>query len=556
MTIDRKLADRLRFLGTRHESHLVDGYVDGRVSRREFLRHGSVLGLSLPILARLAGGAGLASLGTLSAMGSARAAPGGTIRIAQKIPSAAIDPVTTASSGGLLLLQQAGEFLCRSGSDLILQPMLAVSWKPNDDSTMWTFTLRKGVKFHDGREMKADDVVASIDRLCDPKNSSNALSVFAGVLKPGGTKKVDDHTVAFTLEAANGSFPYLVSSDNYNAIILPADYAGDFEKTFNGTGPFKIEKYTQGVGASFVRNDAYWGDKALPDRLAFSFYADTQPMLLALQGRDVDVIQQVPVLEGAALLNNPDVNIISLKSSAHQELHMRCDMKPFKDKRVRRAIALSLDRERLVKGLMRGRASLGNDSPFAPVFPTTNTSVAQRAQDLNEAKALLEAAGMTNGKVTLTTENFLEIPQYAQLVQAAAREIGFTIDLNVLDQSAYYGDAVFGKSNWLDSTMGITDYGHRGVPNVYLSAPLTSDGTWNAAHFKNPDYDKLVAGYIATADVESQKEQAGQIETMLLDETPVIFGYFYDYLVATAKNVSGVEPTALSQLFLANAKIG
>ena len=556
MTIDRKLADRLRFLGTRHESHLVDGYVDGRVSRREFLRHGSVLGLSLPILARLAGGAGLASLGTLSAMGSARAAPGGTIRIAQKIPSAAIDPVTTASSGGLLLLQQAGEFLCRSGSDLILQPMLAVSWKPNDDSTMWTFTLRKGVKFHDGREMKADDVVASIDRLCDPKNSSNALSVFAGVLKPGGTKKVDDHTVAFTLEAANGSFPYLVSSDNYNAIILPADYAGDFEKTFNGTGPFKIEKYTQGVGASFVRNDAYWGDKALPDRLAFSFYADTQPMLLALQGGDVDVIQQVPVLEGAALLNNPDVNIISLKSSAHQELHMRCDMEPFKDKRVRRAIALSLDRERLVKGLMRGRASLGNDSPFAPVFPTTNTSVAQRAQDLNEAKALLEAAGMTNGKVTLTTENFLEIPQYAQLVQAAAREIGFTIDLNVLDQSAYYGDAVFGKSNWLDSTMGITDYGHRGVPNVYLSAPLTSDGTWNAAHFKNPDYDKLVAGYIATADVESQKEQAGQIETMLLDETPVIFGYFYDYLVATAKNVSGVEPTALSQLFLANAKIG
>ncbi len=556
MTIDWKLADRLRFRGARHESHLVDGYVDGRVSRREFLRHGSVLGLSLPILLRLAGSTGLGALGTLSTIGAARAAPGGTIRIAQKIPSAAIDPVTTASSGGLLLLQQVGEFLCRSGSDLILQPMLAESWKPNDDSTMWTFTLRKGVKFHDGREMKADDVVASIDRLCDPKNSSNALSVFAGVLMPGGTKKVDDNTVTFNLEAANGSFPYLVSSDNYNAIVLPADYAGDFEKTFNGTGPFKIEKYTQGVGATFVRNDDYWGDKALPDKLAFTFYADTQPMLLALQGGEVDVIQQVPVLEGAALLNNPDVNIISLKSSAHQELHMRCDMEPFKDKRVRRAIALSLDRERLVKGLMRGRASLGNDSPFAPVFPTTNTSVGQRAQNLNEAKALLEAAGMANGKVTLTTENFLEIPQYAQLVQAAAREIGFTIDLNVLDQSAYYGDAVFGKSNWLDSTMGITDYGHRGVPDVYLSAPLTSEGTWNAAHFKNPDYDRLVAGYIATADVESQKEQAGKIEALLLDETPVIFGYFYDYLSATAKNVTGVEPTAIGHLFLANAKIG
>ena len=228
-------------------------------------------------------------------------------------------------------------------------------------------------------------------------------------------------------------------------------------------------------------------------------------------------------------------------------------MEPFKDKRVRRAIALTLDRSRLVKGLMRGRAVEGNDSPFAPVYPSTDKTVAQRQKDLAEAKALLAAAGAKDLKVTLTTEQYLEIPQYAQLVQNAAREIGITIDLNVLDQGAYYGEAVYGKSNWLDSPMGITDYGHRGVPNVYLSAPLKSDGTWNSAHFKNADYDKLVAGYVATSDLEKQKEYAGQIERLLLDETPVIFGYFYDFLVVTAKNVSGVQPTAISQLFLDKA---
>ncbi len=552
MTFDRKAADSLRFVGTEMEAHLVDGYVAGRVSRREFLRHGSVLGLSLPTLMRIAG----AGLGTMPMFGTARAAPGGIIRVAQKVPSAVVEPVSVANSGGLLLLQQVGEFLCVDGPDLILKPALAESWKPNADSTVWTFALRKGVKFHNGKEMKADDVVASIDRLADPKNSSNALSAFAGTLSKGGTRKVDDYTVAFNLDAPNGNFPYIVSSDNYNAIIVPADYDGDFEKSFIGTGPFKLEKYTPKVGASFVRNPDYWGEKALPDRTEFTFYTDTPPMILALQGGQVDVIQQVPVLAGAAVLNDPSFNVISLKSSAHQQLHMRTDLDPFKDKRVRRAIALSLDRTRLVKGLLRGRAIEGNDSPFAPVYPSTNKAVAQRGKDVAEAKALLEAAGAKTVKVTLTTERFLEIPEYAQLVQNAARECGITIDLNVEDQGAYYGDAVYGKSDWLDSAMGITDYGHRGVPNVYLSAPLKSTGTWNAAHFKNADYDNLVAGYIATADLESQRDHAGKIQQLLLEETPVIFGYFYDYLVVTAKNVTGVQPTAISQLFLDKATKG
>ena len=552
MKRDFDAIDAVRFAGSAFERHLVDGFVDGRVSRREFLRHGSVLGLAMPTLLRVAG----LGAGAYSALGTARAAPGGTIRVAQKAPSGSVDPVTVANAGGLLLLQQVGEFLCIDGPDLILRPALATSWKPNADSTVWTFAIRQNVKFHDGRSMTADDVIASIERLADPKNSSNALSAFKGYLTKGNAKKLDDHTVEFHLDAPNGSFPYLVSSDNYNAIILPADYSGNFEATFNGTGPFKLDKYIPKVSASFVRNPDYWGEKALPDRTEFTFYTDNPPMILALQGGQVDIIQQVPVLAGVGLLADPNVSIISLKSSAHQQLHMRTDMEPFRDKRVRRAMALALDRSKLAKGLMRGRALEGNDSPFAPVYPSTDTSVPQRHKDIAEAKALLQAAGAKDLKVTLTTEQYLEIPEYAQLVQNAAREIGITIDLNILDQGAYYGDAVFGKSNWLDSPMGITDYGHRGVPNVYLSAPLRSDGTWNSAHFKSADYDRLVSGFIATADLESQKQQAGSIQRLLLDETPVIFSYFYDFLTVTSKTVRGVQPTAISQLFLEKATMG
>jgi peptide/nickel transport system substrate-binding protein len=405
--------------------------------------------------------------------------------------------------------------------------------------------------------MTAADVVATFDRLSDPANSSNALSVFSGLLSPGGTRKLDDYTVEFHLEVANGGFPYMVSSDNYNAIILPADYAGDFEKTFNGTGPFKLEKFTPKVGASFVRNDDYWGPKALLDRTEFTFFTDIQPQILALQGGQLDVINQLPVLAGVGLLNDPNIDIISLKSVGHQQVHMRCDMDPFQDARVRRAIALCLDRPRIAQGLMKGKAAIGNDSPFAAVYPTTDLTVPQREKNLAEAKQLAEAAGLKPGtKVTLTTERYLEIPEFAVLIQNAVKEIGLEIELNIMDQGAYYGDAVFGKSNWLDSVMGITDYGHRGVPNVFLQAPLMSDGTWNAAHFKNAEYDQLAKSFIGALDLESQRGTAGKIQRLLLEETPLLFVYFYDYLTATRKGVSGVEPTAMSQLNLGVASGG
>jgi peptide/nickel transport system substrate-binding protein len=541
----RKFLEQLRRHSNEVENDLIDELLAGRIGRREFLRHGTVLGMSAPALAAIAGaGASLAA-------SPARAAAGGTIRIAQTTPSGAIDPVTVPDSGGVIMLCQTGEYLCLSAGDLRLRPVLAESWKPNQDGSVWTFKLRQGVKFHNGKSMSADDVVATIDRLADPKNSSNALSAFSGVLSKGGSRKVDDYTVEFHLDAPNGNFPYYVSSDNYNTIILPADYAGDFEKNFIGTGPFKLEKYTPKVGASFLRNPDYWGAKALPERTEFSFYADMQPQILALQGHQVDVIAQVPVIEGIALLNDPNVAITSLRSSAHTQVHMRTDMAPFNDKRVRRAIALCLDRKKLVKGLFRDRADIGNDSPFAPVYPSTDSSVGQRGIDIAQAKQQMADAGHPDGfKVTLTTEKFIEIPNYAVIIQNAVKAIGIDLQLNVESQDSYYGKAVFGQSDWLDSIIGATDYGHRGVPNVLLAAPLTSDGTWNSAHFKNKDYDGLVAQYVSALDLGTQRKAAGQIQRLLLDETPVIFSYFYNFLTATVKSLSGIETTAMAHVFL------
>ena len=212
-------------------------------------------------------------------------------------------------------------------------------------------------------------------------------------------------------------------------------------------------------------------------------------MVLALQGDEVDFVEHFSVAGGKALLDNPDVTVIAVQTATHRQLHMRTDKEPFTDKRVRQAIALSIDRNALVDGLWEGKADVGNDSPFAPLYPSTDPSVPQREQDIEQAKQLLADAGKGGGfEVQLDTWDGFEIPDLAQLVKNNAQEIGVTINLKITDAGTYYGDGVYGKSTWLDSVMGITDYGHRPVPNVYLTAALSGDpkvGVWNSAHFKN-----------------------------------------------------------------------
>ena len=163
------------------------------------------------------------------------------------------------------------------------------------------------------------------------------------------------------------------------------------------------------------------------------------------------------------------------------------------------------------------------------------------------------SAGVPRGfAVTLATEQFEEIPEYAQIVKQSAAAIGIDISLSITSQTEYYGAGTFGQSPWLDATMSIVDYGARGVPNVYLEAPLqsinlkTGQGSWNAAHFNDPTYDALSKEYVAAVDLSTQRRLAGQIESLLLDETPIIWAYFFDGLTAQAKNVSGIYPAPLS----------
>jgi peptide/nickel transport system substrate-binding protein len=543
--------DEFRKTSSAIENNLIDALTAGRISRREFVRRGTVLGLSLSSLSFIAAACGGDDDEAATGTTEGTAKPGGALRTGIIAPAIELNPLVVYDEGGLAVLGQSGEYLAWSNDQLELEPRLAETWTPNEDGSIWTFKIRQGVTFHDGTPLTARDVAYTLNLNADPKNEGNALSAFGdpGGLSAGGAEAPDDATVVVTLNGPNGSFPYLVSSDNYNVIILPDEFdPATWEKSFMGTGPWVLDRLTAQQGVTYTKNPNYWDTQRQPlaDTSELRFYAEDQARILAIQGGEVDILSQFQIVAGGeALLNDPNIAVTEVKAAQHRQIHMRTDQEPFQDKQVRQAMALLLDRPTIIEGFFQGKADLGNDNPFAPVYPYTDTSVPQREVNVEQAKQLLADAGKSGGfKVELSTWDNYEIPQLAQLLQGAAEEVGITITLNITDAGTYYSDF------WLDSPLGITDYGHRGVPTVYLTAALGSKGTWNAAHFNDKTLDGYIVDFVSALDVDAQKAAAKTLEEYLLEETPVIFPYFYDHLSAERSNVTGIEPTGMGHIDL------
>jgi len=556
-------------------NHVIDEFVAGRLSRRALIRRGTIVGLSVPAIGALLAACGddEDTTSTTVAGGSpdtttgSTTAPvaGGSIKAAGGAPSAAsatLDPVLVNDGAGLTLISQVGQFLVVSQSDLTLAASLATAWTPNDDASEWTFTINPAATFSDGSPVTADDVVASIERLLNPDNSSNSLSAFAtGKLSPGGVVAADAGTVVFKLNGPMGNFPYIVSSDNYNSIILPAsvtdttNFAADVISGKTATsGPWTIGSYDATTGITYKPNPNYWGTPLLLEGLEYVFYSDVAAQIAGFQSGEVDALVKFEVAGGESLFDNPEVTVYELTSANHRQIHLRTSEGPFADKRIRQAMAMALDRQTMIDGLFEGKASIANDSPFFDVFPSSGNRPSS-VYDVEKAKALVEEAG-GGFDVTLYGINYFEGPDLAVLLQNAAKEIGINLNIELRDD--YY------DNNWVrtydssvaGSDIGITDYGHRGVPDVFLNAPLMSfksvedgAGVWNAAEFANAEFDSLVDTYSASPDLQSQQAAAEKIQALLQDEVPMLIPYNINYLSATKTNVAGVVPTAMGHFF-------
>jgi peptide/nickel transport system substrate-binding protein len=541
---------------------VIDELLDRRVDRRAFIHRATLFGLSAPAIAAALAAAGC---GTSSSTGNTPKV-GGRMR-AGIIPPPAhdIEPHTFMDQGSLETGSIAGEHLIRAVPGLKLDPELATTWTPDATASNWTVKLRPNVKFQTGQTMTADDVVTTYKRLLGP--GSQAASAFKGVLSPSGVTKVDDLTVMFALDNPTASFPYLLSSTTYQAIILPANYQlGTFTSKPQTTGAFMLTSYTPGVGAKFDRYTGWWGGHAPLDGVDVTYYTDAAAADAALLGGTIDLIGQIQLGRDRSLFNNSKVQIFSAHGATHRQVPMRVDLNnPLKDPKVRQAIALSLDRPAMVKTLFTSFADVGNDTPWAPVYPSSvgAPDVPQRTQDINMAKQLMASAGYANGfSITLTTEQTGEIPQLAQIIQNSVKAIGITMTLNIETSTAYFAGSQLGPPSgwgdtpWLNAPINITDWGHRSVPNVYLTSALETGGVWNAAHYANPQFDAAAKAFIGAISIDDQRKYAKQAEAILLQDTPVIFPYFYYYLAAGTPSVKGYPADPQGTVFFSHTSFG
>ena len=533
----------------------IEAYAQGRIDRRDFVRRGAVIGLSMPFMSAIIAACGSSSSDGSSEGGASTSAAasggdgatttaaaaagsikqGGTLRVASQKPGGPLDPVKMAELGSYTIVTVAFEYLCGPGEGAELGPMLAESWKPNADGSVWTFTLRKNVKWHDGTPFTADDVVASMDRL--------AGSNLKAYIVAGATKAVDPTTVEVTLNSPDGQFPYQVSIWNPQSVITPKSFvAGStLDQAKTGTGAFKLEKYDPATGATFVRNDDWWGGKPFLDKVEFIFSDDLATQISGLQGGAADAIVQFSVIGGDAILNDPNLVVTTVRGAAHRQIWMNTREGDFTDKKVRQAVALGLDRQGMMDTLFKGKADIGNDHPVAPVYSFFDKSQAQKARDVAKAKQLLTEAGKAGLKQTLYAPKLQEIPQLAELVQSQLKEIGLDITLDVSSTDTFY-------DNWCkvyDSktepagcdggkNFGIVDYGHRGHPRrVPRSRPSSHGGDWNSSQYKSEravptppssntrrtlDLDRL-----ATA---AMRVHPGHRSTKTC---PAVIPYFYNY---------------------------
>jgi peptide/nickel transport system substrate-binding protein len=568
---------------------LVNSFTAGRIDRRDFVKRGLVVGLSLPALSAIiaacgsdddaSGGTDTTAVATEEAPadttgGSAEEAPttegseaptteaaasGGSglkvMKVASQKPAGPVDPVAMQDLGNYGLIAQCFEYLCALG-DSDIAPGLAESWTPNADGSVWTFNLRQGVKWQDGKDFTSADVAGTFDRLVEAGNSG-----LKGVIEAGSVDSTDPAKAVVKLVSGNGNFPYLVSVYNPQACITPADYAlgSTLDAKPNGTGPFKLESFDAATGAKFVRNDGWWGGAAPLESTEWIFFEDIAAQVNAAAADEVDALVQFSIIGGDALLNKADFNVLGMRAATHRQIWMRCDKGPFKDKKVRQALALSIDRDKLVETLFKGKADVGNDHVIAPIYPYFDASTPQRVRDIEKAKALLKEAGVTAPfKAQLHVGQLQEIPDLAQLIAADVAEAGFELEIVAESLDTFYG------AQWCPESpadppcsgaadLGIVDYGHRATPDVYLNAALKTGGVWASSQYSSPAFDAAFAEFQAAVGLDAQKTAATKIQTILNDEVPVIVPYFYNYISGHSKKFTGVRLSALGQLFLDKA---
>jgi peptide/nickel transport system substrate-binding protein len=544
----------------------------GRINRREFLRISTLLGMSAGV-----------------AIAAAACSPGGTTTEQEPAATSAPSESTSGSEsesveapatggiqrGGKLtksmqlqlldhparlswveganIVRQLGEYLTETGPDNITRPYLLDRWEASDDVKTWDLYLRQGIKFNNGDELTADDVMFTFGEWLNPDIGSSMLGLLSYLSGIQDVEKVDDYHIRLNLQTANIGVPEHLF--HYPAIILHRSFEGDIVKQPIGTGAFTLEEYAEGERAVLKRREDYWrmGEDGSPlpylDEIVY-VSTDKDAGVAALQSGQVDSLYDPRPSDFQALKDLPSLAVYPASTAQCLVLRMRVDLEPWNDNRVRTAMKMVQDRAKNLQLAYFGEGDLSIDAHVAPVHPAY-CELPIPAYDPEGAKALLEEYAAEMGlelplKVTLATKNDQNEPELAQAMKETALPGGFDITLDITEPGGYW-------DRWTEVDLGITSWTHRPLDTMVLPLAYTEAaiGAWNETRWVDEEFEAKLVEAEGTLDVEARRAIMCDIETIMQERGPISNSFWKNVWNITNKKFQNVvgHPTAYDLLY-------
>lgn len=491
----------------------------GAITRRSFLSTAAAAGLSAAAVSLLPGRA------------AAEPRKGGHFKlgIGSGATTDSLDPGTYADN----YMQSVGHslhgFLTEVTNTGDLAAELAESWEPSDDAKVWVFRLRKGVEFHNGKELRAEDVVASINYHRGEKSTSAAKSIVDPIVD---IRADDQHTVVMTLEGGNADFPFLLS--DYHLPIMPSKDGSVDPTSGVGCGAYVLETFQPGVRTLVKKNPTYWrSDRGWFESVEFLAIADVAARTTALMTGQIHAMNRCDLKTIDLLERSPNHRIYSVNGGQHYSMPMNTTVAPFDNNDVRLALKLAIDREMLLKTVLRGYGALGNDNPISPGYRYFDAELEQRVYDPERAKFHLKKAGMEGLKVNLSAANtaFAGAVDAAILYKENAARAG--IDINVVREP----DDGYWENVWMKKPWCVSYWGGKPTADWALTLPYAAGGSWNETFWNNERFNALLVAARAELDEAKRREMYAEMQRLLRDDGGAVIPVFANYVGAMSSKI-------------------
>jgi len=446
-----------------------------------------------------------------------------SITIGDQLEPPHLDP-TAGAAGAIdnVVYANIYEGLTRFASDGSVIAGLAESWDISEDGLTYTFNLHSGVKYHDGADMTASDVVWSLNRARAEDSTNAQKGLFANIADVSAT---DDTTVVVTLSAPTGNFLFNMAWGD--AVVLnEGDDIEALKTAPNGTGAFTFGNWVQGDSITLSRNEAYWGTPAILESVTIKYISDPTAAFAAVMAGDVDAFPTFPAPENLPQFEaDPRFTVIVGSTEGETILSTNNKMPPFDDVKVREALAHAIDRNAIIDGAMFGYGTpIGTH--FAPHNPAYLDLTVQSGYDPEQARALLAAAGYPDG---FTTTLKLPPPSYArrggEIIAAQLREVGIETVVTNLEWGQWLEEVFKGKD------FGLTIVSHTEPMDIGIYANPEYYFQYDSA-----DFQALMEALNAATDPMVRTDLMQQAQQMISDD--YVNGYLFQLAKAGVANAN------------------